>query len=498
MKQILRVIIFILIIEGLLRLGGVVLGFFQDYQNNQHLKASHEYRILCLGDSITNYGGYDSYPNQLQRILNARQDKFKMVVIDKGITSASSERIAEQINKNLDEYKPQILVLMEGLNDKENTAEGGACDAFLASHWAVYKLIRTLVLGVINKARHLPKSGIKPPATEEPSADLFQKMLAVNPENYFAWYNLGVFYQNNGDLSQAIAAFEKALMFCSNNMPGLKIKIYRYLESSYAALGQKDNQMKMLRQLLAYQPNDEQLLRDLGLLYIEQNDFVKAKKILQVFVYKYPNNDSAYANLAACCQALGEEQQAIKVILSGIKMNPDHALLYSLLGKYLMQYKYYAQAESILKDGLAVVGTNLRDRRIGYTIQQQLLKVYEIQGKDDLARQIKAALIDPSIKKYDHMQLIKDIVVERRIQLILVQYPTLPLAPLQKEFRSVPGVLFVDNEDTFNKALAKGNYYDYFIDHMGGTFGHGAPKGNRLLAENVAGAILQYLKIENR
>jgi len=53
------------------------------------------------------------------------------------------------------------------------------------------------------------------------------------------------------------------------------------------------------------------------------------------------------------------------------------------------------------------------------------------------------------------------------------------------------GVIFVDNEKVFKEALKQGNYNDYFTDDFGGDFGHATPKGNRILAQNIANVILR-------
>jgi len=52
-------------------------------------------------------------------------------------------------------------------------------------------------------------------------------------------------------------------------------------------------------------------------------------------------------------------------------------------------------------------------------------------------------------------------------------------------------VIFVDNERIFKDAIGKKGYNKYFTDMFGGDFGHCTQKGNKLLAENIANAILK-------
>ena len=83
-------------------------------------------------------------------------------------------------------------------------------------------------------------------------------------------------------------------------------------------------------------------------------------------------------------------------------------------------------------------------------------------------------------------------ILERRgIPLVAVQYPLRSVDTLKRMLASPPDVRFVDNEDLFRQALATARYDEIFSDHFGGDFGHMTPRGNRLLAENVATTILQ-------
>jgi len=66
------------------------------------------------------------------------------------------------------------------------------------------------------------------------------------------------------------------------------------------------------------------------------------------------------------------------------------------------------------------------------------------------------------------------------------------IEPLKKIFQgNDKGIIFVDNEKVFKDEVAKYGHQDYFIDLMGGEFGHCTEKGNRLLAENIAKVILR-------
>ena len=60
-------------------------------------------------------------------------------------------------------------------------------------------------------------------------------------------------------------------------------------------------------------------------------------------------------------------------------------------------------------------------------------------------------------------------------------------------FAATEDVVFVDNEQLFKEALHHMPYSELFTDNFGGDFGHATPKGNRLLAENIANVILKEI-----
>ena len=85
---------------------------------------------------------------------------------------------------------------------------------------------------------------------------------------------------------------------------------------------------------------------------------------------------------------------------------------------------------------------------------------------------------------------------KRGIPYICMQYPVRSIEPLKEIFKDRKDIIFVSNEDNFKEALKKSAYDEYFTDYFGGDFGHCNHQGNRLIAENLAEAILGYLKVQ--
>jgi len=67
------------------------------------------------------------------------------------------------------------------------------------------------------------------------------------------------------------------------------------------------------------------------------------------------------------------------------------------------------------------------------------------------------------------------------------------LEHLQRMFPDKSGIIFIDNDELFKEKVSREGYGRYFKDNIAGDFGHCTPLGDRLLAENIAGAILREI-----
>ncbi len=116
LRILVRVILFLLFMEGFLNLGGWAFITIQEWRN-QYAAHPGAYRILCLGDSITANGGEYSYPSQLQAALNKAFSRGKFQVINKGTPSWTTSEMSAHFKGVLQHYQPDMVILMIGVND---------------------------------------------------------------------------------------------------------------------------------------------------------------------------------------------------------------------------------------------------------------------------------------------------------------------------------------------------------------------------------------------
>jgi len=86
-------------------------------------------RILCLGDSHT-YGlplpASESYPAQLERALEERFAPWRFEVINLGIPGLNSSFVANRLERQMMQLRPDLVAIWVGINNRWNVIESGA------------------------------------------------------------------------------------------------------------------------------------------------------------------------------------------------------------------------------------------------------------------------------------------------------------------------------------------------------------------------------------
>ncbi|MBI5739592.1 MAG: hypothetical protein HZA16_02625 [Nitrospirae bacterium] len=138
--------------EAFFRVGNLIV-------NKTHINAScthgDKYRILCMGDSST-YGlgasdaGKFSYPAQLQTILDRNISSRKCEVLNLGVPGINSSQLLNRFRSNILKYKPDLVIVMVGINDPWNLEESGILKFYNAG--AFRKLMMNMEFG-LNRSR---------------------------------------------------------------------------------------------------------------------------------------------------------------------------------------------------------------------------------------------------------------------------------------------------------------------------------------------------------
>lgn len=82
-----------------------------------------KYKILCIGESTTAWGGDVSYPSLLEKTLNLRFGENAFQVINGGITGTTTRVLIEHTPKLIQEHAPDVGIVMTGINDLWSLAD---------------------------------------------------------------------------------------------------------------------------------------------------------------------------------------------------------------------------------------------------------------------------------------------------------------------------------------------------------------------------------------
>lgn len=117
-------------------------------------------RVLCLGDSST-YGLYladraDAYPQQLEKLWNARGMLPQIEVLNAGYPGTNSSRLRQNFRPMLEAVRPDVVIVMIGANDYWTVRVSADASRawttvlwdFVRQHSRLYRLIFMAVRGV--------------------------------------------------------------------------------------------------------------------------------------------------------------------------------------------------------------------------------------------------------------------------------------------------------------------------------------------------------------
>ncbi len=390
----------IVLLEIGLQIGGFVYLTLQEHANKLSLRQTGNYRILCLGESVTAMGGENSYPRKLEEILNQRNNiGVKFTVINKGIPGADTGVIVSQLEYNLNKYKPDMVITMMGENDGVNTKDYADSSIRQSVSYfkalKIYKLINVLSQYFFNKAN-----------------EIMLLKIGRNKEN-----NLNAV--NNSWQLGNVKEEETLVKYRGMNLKNEGIK--GELGWQYWNKGEYDKAEKILKEILAVNPKCFMAYAELGRQYWSQGKYAEAEEILKRGININPINDKLYGGLAICYNEQGKNKSAEEYFEKAKRLSS----------------KYYNPV---------------------------------------------------TLHNY---QKLKEIVIKRELTLVCIQSPLRSINSLKQMIGTHKGIFFVDNETVFKEAIKQGKYADYFKDMCAGDSGHCTPKGNRLLAQQIANVILR-------
>lgn len=225
------------------------------------------------------------------------------------------------------------------------------------------QLFQNLLATQPNDAEALHWLGIiaKQQGDSQQAITLIRQALAFKADYAEAYYNLGFILQETGDVSEAMSCFKKTISYkpdfaeayCSLGMvlksQGLyqeainrfrqaitfKLNLadaHNNLGNTLRLVGELDEAVAAFNNALAIKPNAADVLNNLGVTLQQQSKFKLAIEKLQRSIELKPDSAEVYCNLGSCYQSMSLYDKAIEIFEHAVKLRPDMAHAHNYLG----------------------------------------------------------------------------------------------------------------------------------------------------------------------
>lgn len=456
----------ILLLEICLR----IMGFCYSHRGGYDKEFSGEKEdncitILCLGDSVTmGIGGgprSNSYPSQLQNLLDLEYGKGRIEVINTGRAWGNTSRLLDCFfNGFIKEVKPDIILFLGGI-------------ANFTNYWGYHRYIESKRLkgkGYVNQKRKR------------------RKILTLLQEQLYKikTYNMA------------------RLLYFNIKDRGRKEKNMQYIQGAF--LENKHKGKNKVDRGVSYEKIEEMtknsnLYTRIGEVYFrDMENYDEAAKWFKKGAFVNPEDRKNYDYLAGVYTAWCGRGKSIDDIISFIKemitINPDIASSYIELASFSLIKGDKKQALEMLKKGISLEkGDRELDGgcwKIGcfflnqgkYQEGVEFLEGIKPQGIEDVIEILKNKGDISDWITYDVEKIIA-ICKKEKIKIILQNYPS-------NEYKRASVILekiaekyalpFVNNQEIFQDLLRKGEPAESLFSS---DYDHPNAKGYAVMAKNV-------------
>jgi tetratricopeptide (TPR) repeat protein len=404
---ILGIVLALVFFEVAFRVGGAV---YQAVTNSRNLSALNKdgtIRILCLGESTTQMGGESSYPRQLELRLNYLQDRVQYAVINGGIPGGNTTMIAAKLPAQIKQYRPDIVVMMMGINDVAAKVVGKGEALFKKTNPIIALLQKSRLVRLLN------------------GLWIAQRSKTVSIDNAIETDKLVIAQPQDQSL----------LKYATISTAGLK---YSQAVAAYQELIKRNQKYGSWPNCWFY--------RKIGWIYHKTGDHEKYLQTINAILELNTKDAWAKDQVVEMCRADKNDPAVVDFLRQAIHQQPDQASLYELLGNCFVSRGEDKPATEYLREAhrrrVAAVNPVTREN---YRVILDLLDQQNIQ----------TVIVQYPVRSFDELSVILEGIdkVDRAI-----------LVDNQKIFKSVLATgryedYFLDRfAGDFGHCTAKGNY----------------------------------------
>lgn len=186
----------------------------------------------------------------------------------------------------------------------------------------------------------------------------YQKALKVESENSVIHLNLAVSYLKKDNYSEAAKELKLVI-----KLDPEAVEPHAILALLYSAQNQKDLSTEeyelALKNASKLQPNNIDIYRTLGVVYLQQKKFDSAEKIYRTIIEISPKDAEAHFYLGSACNELGKKELAVEELKKAVEFKPAYPEALNYLGYlYVEDNKNLGQAELMIKKALEMDSNN--------------------------------------------------------------------------------------------------------------------------------------------
>ena len=362
-----RILLVLVLVEIGLRMSGLIHLKAQDKMTFSVPGGEDEVRVMVLGDSMT-YGGLDSWPMQLNQILDEKGKK-KYRIFTKAEGGETSTQALVSLKREIDSIDPDVVITMLGIDDYWGGKEEGVVSRFFNS-------LRIVKVGkaAVGSIRNSLSSGLAD-ASEQDALEYAEQLINENdwenafrvlnetrendPNNPAVYLYLSRVYSGRGDIQNSIAMLEETLRIDPDNQQALY-----FFGMIFQQAKEYGSAIPYFERLIVLNNSLSRPMVDLGYAYFSQHDYKRSYEIYAKALQLDPNSPDALVGVMQTGTLLKKDEDVIAAgvhfeELSRLKNNSDWekiayrflALAYEHLNDPWNSTYYYEKA---IQNGLDV------------------------------------------------------------------------------------------------------------------------------------------------
>ena len=316
------------------------------------------------------------------------------------VVTASFIRTLENCEK--EEKWPVLIGALKSKSPLVRSSAAGSLSGFISTDAKTallqacndeYRIVR---ISAANSLAVFPKNQFTPEENQAMAKANEENLVSMTarPDDWSSHYNLGIFYQNQGEADKALVSYENAArLYPESLMPLINSSVL------YSYVGNHAKAEENLRKVIEIDPVNEAANLNLGLLLAEKGNMPEAEKVLKIALQANPKQAVAAYNLSVIV-AQRNVAEAIDYAETAASANPEEPKYAYTLAFYQLQNNDKNGAvktlQGLLKSTPAYLNavSLLADIFIKDGKKQDAVKVYQQALKTkDLTEQDKNALM---------------------------------------------------------------------------------------------------------